>query len=293
MAKYRQVHTTFWDDSFVIDLTPEEKYFYLYLMTNNNTTQCGIYELHYRVMEMQTGYNRDTVVKLLERFTNYGKILYHEPTKEIILLNWARYNFINSPKVKKCIEKELKSVKNQAFVRIYLESLKEYGYGIDTVSIDYGEEEEEEKEQEEEGEEKKAPSQTVSQPPMQPKKFDAVAEFQNNIRFNLNTYQIETLVAMEKEYDHELVAEAIRRTGLNNKTTPAYTDGILKSWHNNNIHTMIQLHEYEEQRNRKSNYQANNNPVTPPNYNYEVKPNGTLTSNQQCDDPLRNVQLFK
>jgi uncharacterized phage protein (TIGR02220 family) len=150
MAKYRQVHTTFWDDSFVLDLTPEEKYFYLYLMTNSKTTQCGIYELPKRIIEMQTGYNRETVDKLLLRFIEYGKVLYNDPTKEIFMTNWAKYNWIKSPKVISCIEKELKSVKYQAFVKEYSNRLNEYGYGIDTVSIDLGEEEEKEKEEEEE-----------------------------------------------------------------------------------------------------------------------------------------------
>ncbi|MEH7458486.1 replication protein, partial [Bacillus sp. JJ1127] len=35
MAKFRQVHVDFWQDGFVLDLTPEEKYFFLYLMTNS------------------------------------------------------------------------------------------------------------------------------------------------------------------------------------------------------------------------------------------------------------------
>lgn len=135
MAKYRHVHTTFWDDGFVLDLTPEEKYFYLYLMTNNNTTQCGIYELPYRVIEMHTGYNRETVQKLLQRFFEYGKITYNELTKEIMLINWAKYNFINSPKVKKCIEKELFAVKHTPFVKSYVTSLEQLGYSLDTVSI--------------------------------------------------------------------------------------------------------------------------------------------------------------
>ncbi|TKI91171.1 replication protein, partial [Bacillus wiedmannii] len=38
MAVYRPVHVSFWQDSFVLDLTPEEKYFYLYLMTNSKTS---------------------------------------------------------------------------------------------------------------------------------------------------------------------------------------------------------------------------------------------------------------
>jgi uncharacterized phage protein (TIGR02220 family) len=155
MAKYRQVHTTFWDDAFVLDLTPEEKYFYLYLMTNDKTTQCGIYELPKRVIEMHTGYNRETVNKLLERFEDYEKITYNEATKEVMLSNWVKYNLINSPKVMQCIDKELKTVKNQGFVQEFIDSCKRYGYRIDTLSIDYGEEEEREREEEEEREEEK------------------------------------------------------------------------------------------------------------------------------------------
>ena len=74
MAKYRSVQVSFWQDSFVLDLTPEEKYFYLYLMTNPKATQIGIYELPIKVMELETGYNRETVSKLLKRFEEYNKI---------------------------------------------------------------------------------------------------------------------------------------------------------------------------------------------------------------------------
>jgi Txe/YoeB family toxin of Txe-Axe toxin-antitoxin module len=136
MAVYRQVHCEFWQDAFVLDLTPEEKYFYIYLMTNGKTTQCGIYELPKRIMETETGYSRETVEKLLLRFIEYGKVQYNEATKEIFMLNWVKYNFINSPKVKKCIEKEISKVKHEPFKNLYASILKEYGYRIDSLSKD-------------------------------------------------------------------------------------------------------------------------------------------------------------
>lgn len=148
MAKYRQVHVEFWQDGFVLDLTPEEKYFYLYLMTNSKTSQCGIYELPKRIIETETGYNRETVEKLLQRFIDYDKIAYSDKTKEIMMKNWINYNFINSPKVINCIEKELQKVKQKGFVDHYQTMAKRLGYGIDTLCIDLGEEEEEEKEEE-------------------------------------------------------------------------------------------------------------------------------------------------
>jgi len=132
VAVYRQVQITFWQDEFVLNLTPEEKFFYLYLMTNSKTTQCGIYELPKRVVEFETGYNAETVDKLLQRFTEYGKILYCNENKEIILLNWIKYNGSNSPKVKRCVERELKAVKTDAFVKKYISLSIQYGYSMDT-----------------------------------------------------------------------------------------------------------------------------------------------------------------
>lgn len=154
MAKYRQVHVEFWQDGFVLDLTPEEKYFYLYLMTNSKTSQCGIYELPKRIIETETGYNRETVDKLLQRFIDYDKIAYSDKTKEIMIKKWITYNFINSPKVISCIKKELEKVKDGGFRYYYCMMAKKL-YGIDTLSIDYGEEREKEKEKEEEREEEK------------------------------------------------------------------------------------------------------------------------------------------
>lgn len=155
MATYRQVQTSFWQDPFVLGLTPEEKYFYIYLMTNSKTTQCGIYELPKRLMELETGYNRDTVDKLLTRFAEYKKIIYSDDTHELMIMNWLKHNKLNSPKVKQCIAKELQTVKNKAFVIKFHELCRVYKYSIDTVSIEWGEEEEKEEEQEEEKEEEK------------------------------------------------------------------------------------------------------------------------------------------
>jgi hypothetical protein len=129
MAIYRQVYITFWQDLFIMELTPEEKYFYLYLMTNSKTKQCGCYELPKKIMEFETGYNRETVDKLLARFIEYGKIKYDENTNEILLINWHKYNSYTSPKIKACVIKELKEVKNRDFKRYCMDTLS---YSIDT-----------------------------------------------------------------------------------------------------------------------------------------------------------------
>jgi hypothetical protein len=141
MAAFRKISVSFWSDSFVGELTPEQKYFYLYLMTNDKTTQCGIYETSIRKICFDTGYNSETVQKLIDFFQEKNKIRWSKTTNEIALLNWVKFNDSNSPKVLACVEKELKQVKNRVLIQ--------YLYSMDTHPQ---EEEEKEKEEEEEKE---------------------------------------------------------------------------------------------------------------------------------------------
>lgn len=124
MAAYRKISVTFWADSFVQTLTPEGKYFYLYLMTNTRTTQCGIYEISISQMCFETGYNTATIEKLISQFQKAGKIKFSKETNEIALKNWPKYNDSTSPKVMACVARELKFVKNRVLI--------EYIYSMDT-----------------------------------------------------------------------------------------------------------------------------------------------------------------
>lgn len=127
MAVFRKIHTQFWGDPFTQDLTPEQKYFYLYLITNDKTKQCGIYEITKRQMCYDTGYNIDTVSKLLDFFISCKKIWYNTETNELAIKNWDKYNGSTSPKVQSCINEELMAVKDSVLI--------EYLYGMDRVSI--------------------------------------------------------------------------------------------------------------------------------------------------------------
>ncbi len=146
MAVYRQVYISFWQDQFILDLTPEEKYFYIYLMTNSKTTQCGCYEMPKKIMELETGYNRETVDKLLNRFIDYGKIEYDETTGELLLINWLKYNPINNVNIEKCVNRELELIKSAELKKI-MEGLIR---GLHTPTKKKEKEQEKEQEKEEE-----------------------------------------------------------------------------------------------------------------------------------------------
>lgn len=135
MAIYRNIQMAFWTDIKVVDdFTPEDKFFYLYLLTNPHSNLCGCYEISVKQMADETGYSRDTVEKLLKRFAETHKVAYYsQDTKELLVLNWHKYNWTASEKFRKPLLKEINSVKNDNFKGYLLDLFN----GADTVSIPY------------------------------------------------------------------------------------------------------------------------------------------------------------
>ena len=139
MALYRMVHTSFWSDTKIVDeMSPMDKYFMLYLLTNPHTNQIGCYEISIKDMSRELGYKEEIVLNLLDRFENSLQLInYSSDTKEIFINNWNKYNWSLSPKVKSCIEKELKGIKSVEFIEKTCDLLNKK-YGIDSLYIRYG-----------------------------------------------------------------------------------------------------------------------------------------------------------
>lgn len=140
MAKYRAISLNFWTDAKVVDdFTPEDRYFYLYLFTNPHTNLCGCYEISLKQMVNETGYSKDTIERLIDRFKNIHKVIDYSPeTKEILLINWHKYNWTVSDKFRKPLSAEITEINNEHF-RKYLSNVfngEDDGYGIDTPCID-------------------------------------------------------------------------------------------------------------------------------------------------------------
>lgn len=83
----------FWTDSKVVDdFTPEDRYIYLYCMTNPHTNLCGCYEVSIKQIANETGYNNDTVERLLKRLdtvTIRGSVLLDSLCSLIWLESWS------------------------------------------------------------------------------------------------------------------------------------------------------------------------------------------------------------
>ena len=128
MSKFRQIQTSFWSDTYIQEeMTAEDKYFYLYLMTNEFTTQIGIYPITKKQMAFDLGYSIESVQALLQRFETYHKLIkYDTETREIILLKWAENNLnIGGKPVQDLIKKEISQVKNKEFLSLMFQNCPE------------------------------------------------------------------------------------------------------------------------------------------------------------------------
>ena len=139
MAIYRTINMLFWRDPKIADdFTPEDKYFFLYLLTNPHTNLCGCYEISIKQASDETGYGKDTIERLLNRFEEVHHVLNHcKSTKEVLILNWHKYNWTASSKFISALKKEIVNVKNETYRDMITNWMNELKPEADTVPIAY------------------------------------------------------------------------------------------------------------------------------------------------------------
>lgn len=246
MAIYRQVHTTIWQDDFVGDIlaNPPEKLFWLYLITNNQTTQCGVYSFRIRQAQFDTGLSQQEIQETINKLVSHKKVKYSTDNNEILIVNWLKYNSARSPKVAAVIDKELKNIKTLEFESEVIMKCNELKYPIksknkteNTVSIPY-----------------QYPTDTILQPePSHNQNItntevesetvapaaDVYQYYQESFGV-LNSFVSENLTQWVADIGSELVTEAMKRAALDQKGF-RYAEGIMKQWAKRNIKTMADV----------------------------------------------------
>ncbi|ETI69455.1 DnaD domain protein [Neobacillus vireti] len=127
MAKFRMVRTDFWKNPIVSEeMTPEDKYFYLYLLTNPQTTQIGIYKITKKQMAFDLGYSIESVHSLMERFISHHKLIRYNPeTRELAMKNWGKHNLDRGGKpMMDCIFSELRDVEDLSLIQYVSEAIQ-------------------------------------------------------------------------------------------------------------------------------------------------------------------------
>ena len=133
MTMYKQIQEKFWQSEFVLNLKPEERYFYMYLITNTMTTLCGIYRFSIKLAELETGLAPEVIEKYLRTFEGHGKLIVSKTTKEIMIVNWFKHNFKGNKKTIASINKELKDVKDKEFLKQLYEICVQRQYPVEEL----------------------------------------------------------------------------------------------------------------------------------------------------------------
>ena len=135
MAIYRNVQMSFWTDRKIDeDFTAEQKYVYLFLLTNPLTNLCGCYEIGHRQGAKLTGLSASQFAGIMEKLEKQHKVIsYSEKTGEVLIMNWSKYNWTLSEKFRKPLLAEIQAVKDDTFKAYLLDLFN----GVDTVSIPY------------------------------------------------------------------------------------------------------------------------------------------------------------
>lgn len=136
----RMVDTDLWnDDDIISDFTAEDKYFWLYLLTNPHNKMCGVLKNSPALMARDMGLHKDTIVNLIYRFEKvHNHIVCDKETNEIFILNWYKYNWTKSPKIISILEKEMGEIKSPYILDLVQDRISiVLGENTDTLSIGY------------------------------------------------------------------------------------------------------------------------------------------------------------
>jgi hypothetical protein len=114
VATHRYISTTFWDDAWIQELNPSEKFVYLYLMTNPLTSISGVYKVTDRRISFDTGYDMETIKSIMGKFTAERKAIRFG--EWIIIPTWPRHqNWEEKDEIKLGIISDLQDLPEEIF----------------------------------------------------------------------------------------------------------------------------------------------------------------------------------
>lgn len=130
MGIKRVVDTDFWTDEKVEVFEPEEKLFWVYLLTNPYTKQLGIYHITKKQMSFQLGYDVEQIERLLDKFENeYGLIKFVD--SEIAIFNFLKHSILKGGKpVEDCLKADIKKVKHKELIDMVFERIIKDGVNV-------------------------------------------------------------------------------------------------------------------------------------------------------------------
>ena len=267
MGIKRIVDTGFWTDDKVMDMfSPEDKLFFLYLMTNPHSTQLGIYHINRKSIAFEIGYSVDAVSVLIDRFeTKYKMIRYSNDTNEIAIKNYLKHSIIKGGKpVEDLLKKEVSAVKDKTLLQFVYDEISGSDLNISVEKVlplfinadesptnrgtNRGTNRRVTRDNENENENENEKNNNNNNAPAQNSIFNI---FENELARPLSPMEMDTILGWQIDHSDDLIREALNRAVLNDKRNFAYIRGILNDWLSNNVKTLDDVRKRDKERDQK------------------------------------------
>jgi hypothetical protein len=97
--KTRIIHTQFWDDSYILKLSPKEKLLFVFYFTNSKCGQTPYYEISSEVTKLVTGLSLKEINDYKTRFQADRKYIFVDDW--VYIVNAEKYQNYKGEKTKK------------------------------------------------------------------------------------------------------------------------------------------------------------------------------------------------
>lgn len=135
----RLIDTELWNNEQIVEeFTCDDKYFWLYLLTSPHGSICGVMRYSPAIIGRDMGLHKDTIENLVYRFENNYKLIFvDKETKELLILNWYKWNWSTSGKLLQSVLNSKETIKS-AFIQELVQERIDFVTGkTDRVSIPY------------------------------------------------------------------------------------------------------------------------------------------------------------
>lgn len=137
MARYRPVHISIWEDEDrFLEYNDAEKVLFLYLITNGNCTESGIYKISLRTVAAVLDWNREKVVKTLNKLS--PNVYYDSKNSVIFIKNFLKYNGKKQGRpdlIQKSIEKDMEI--NTSLWSLFIKSYPKFEKSLNKVCSNF------------------------------------------------------------------------------------------------------------------------------------------------------------
>lgn len=258
MALYRHVRSEIWVNPKVSEcMNSNEKLIFVYLLTNQHTTQIGIYKITKKQIAYDLDLPMNIVEETLEKFENDLKIIvYNKSTYEIAITKWGRFNLTNSGRpIKDCIKKELLEVKDVELLKVISEHIRKeeikelFDNAYNNVALTLSGQKENKKEKQKENEKEIL---------INSNDLSKYAKLYTENIGVINGIVSQWLIEISDSVDLLLFKKAIEIATNKGKCSKGYVEGIINQWKDKNIRSIEDLDSYklQEKINKSSNIRS-------------------------------------